>query len=174
MYAYDVDGDGDNDVITSLAAHGYGLAWYEHIPTPEAITFKAHTFMNKEDRENRYGVHFSQLHAIDLIDMNGDGLKDIVTGKRFWAHGPNGDAEPNAPAVLYWFELTRSKEGVDFVPHLIDEESGIGTQVMAQDIDQDGYPEIVVGNKKGTFVHRHGVEEVDRDAWLKAQPKALH
>ena len=45
---------------------------------------------------------------------------------------------------------------------------------MAQDIDQDGYPEIVVGNKKGTFVHRHGVEKVDRDAWLKAQPKALH
>ena len=124
MYAYDVDGDGDNDVITSLAAHGYGLAWYEHIPTPEGITFNAHTVMNKEDHENRYGVHFSQLHAIDLIDMNGDGLKDIVTGKRFWAHGPNGDAEPNAPAVLYWFELTRSKEGVDFVPHLIDEDSG--------------------------------------------------
>lgn len=78
------------------------------------------------------------------------------------------------PEVLYWFELTRSKEGVDFVPHLIDEDSGIGTQVMAQDIDQDGYPEIVVGNKKGTFVHRHGVEKVNRDAWLKAQPKALH
>ena len=69
-------------------------------------------------------------------------------------------------------ELSRSKEGVDFVPHLIDKDSVIGTQVMAQDIDQDGYPEIVVGNKKGTFVHRHGVEEVDRDAWLKAQPKA--
>ncbi len=29
MYAYDVDGDGDNDVITSLAAHDFGLAWYE-------------------------------------------------------------------------------------------------------------------------------------------------
>jgi hypothetical protein len=29
MYAYDVDGDGDNDVITALDAHGYGLAWYE-------------------------------------------------------------------------------------------------------------------------------------------------
>ena len=31
MYAYDVDGDGDNDVITSLQAHGYGLAWFEHV-----------------------------------------------------------------------------------------------------------------------------------------------
>ena len=31
MYAYDVDGDGDNDVITSLAAHDFGLAWYEQV-----------------------------------------------------------------------------------------------------------------------------------------------
>ena len=29
MYAYDVDGDGDSDVITSLAAHEYGLSWWE-------------------------------------------------------------------------------------------------------------------------------------------------
>ncbi|HWY77189.1 MAG TPA: VCBS repeat-containing protein, partial [Verrucomicrobiae bacterium] len=31
MYAYDVNGDGKNDVITALAAHGYGLAWYEQV-----------------------------------------------------------------------------------------------------------------------------------------------
>ncbi|MDG1890446.1 MAG: VCBS repeat-containing protein [Verrucomicrobiota bacterium] len=130
--------------------------------------------MNKEASENRYGVSFSQLHAIDLIDMDGDGLKDIITGKRFWAHGPNGDAEPNAPAVLYWFKLDRNDKGVDFIPHLIDDNSGIGTQVMAKDIDGDGYPEIVVGNKKGTFVHRHLVQEVDRDTWMRAQPKVLH
>jgi hypothetical protein len=174
MYAYDVDGDGDNDVITSIAAHGYGLAWYEHIPTAEGITFKDHTFMNKEPSENRYGVKFSQLHAIDLVDMDGDGLKDIITGKRFWAHGPHGDAEPNEAAVLYWFKLERTKDGVDFVPHLIDNDSGIGTQVMARDINGDGLPEIVVGNKKGTFVHKHSAVKVDRDTWLKAQPKALY
>jgi len=29
MFAYDVNGDGLNDVITSINAHGYGLAWYE-------------------------------------------------------------------------------------------------------------------------------------------------
>ncbi|MFO0871896.1 MAG: hypothetical protein U0935_23470 [Pirellulales bacterium] len=29
MHVYDVDGDGDNDVITSLQAHGFGLAWFE-------------------------------------------------------------------------------------------------------------------------------------------------
>ena len=28
---YDVDGDGDNDVVTSKAAHAYGLAWFENV-----------------------------------------------------------------------------------------------------------------------------------------------
>ncbi len=171
MYAYDVDGDGDNDVITSLAAHGYGLAWYENIPHEDRIEFKAHVFMNKEPEENRYGVKFSQMHAVELFDIDRDGLKDIVTGKRFWAHGPNADAEPNAPAVLYWFKLRRHQDSVDFIPFLIDDNSGIGTQVLAKDIDNDDFPEIIVGNKKGVFVHRHKVKTMSRKQWDAARPQ---
>src|SRR5213075_2734839 len=140
MYAYDVNGDGLNDVITSLAAHGYGLAWYEQLREKQngEIQFKEHIIMNKEPKENKYGVVFSQLHAIDLVDMDGDGLKDIVTGKRFWAHVAHGDADPNAPAVLYWLKLVRGPDhSVDFIPNKIDDDSGIGTQVMAGDINGD-------------------------------------
>ena len=85
--------------------------------------------------------------------MDGDGLKDIVTGKRFWAHGPAGDMEPDAPAVLYWFELKRANGKATFVPHFIDDNSGVGTQVTAVDLNGDGRPDIVVANKKGIFVH---------------------
>ncbi len=160
MFAYDVDGDGDNDVISSIWAHGYGLSWFEqHHDDNEAICFTEHRFIDDKAQKNPYGVKFSQLHALDLIDMNGDGLKDIITGKRFWAHGPHGDVEPNAAAVLYCFELRRGVQerpgGVDFVPHLVHNDSGVGTQVIAGDVSGDGLPDIVVGNKKGTFVHIH-------------------
>jgi len=152
MYAYDIDGDGDNDVLTCLNPHHYGLAWYEQVVESGKMTFRRHQFMGKTAAENRYGVHFSQPHALALADMDGDGLLDLVTGKRFWAHGPEGDAEPNAAAVLYWFRLTRGPRGAEYVPHLIDDDSGVGTQVVAGDVNGDGRPDIVVGNKKGAWV----------------------
>jgi hypothetical protein len=93
------------------------------------------------------------MHAVELVDFNGDGLKDILTGKRFWAHGPKGDAEPDAPAVVYWFELQRSQDKqVRFIPHMIDDNSGVGTQVAAADLNSDGVPDVIVGNKKGNFL----------------------
>ena len=61
---------------------------------------------------------------------------------------------PNDPAVLYWFELKRNPadKSVDWIPHQIDDNSGVGTQVMATDVSGDGKPDVLVGNKKGAFV----------------------
>jgi len=87
MFAYDFDGDGDNDVLTSLAAHGYGLAWYEQVEGD--AQFKKHLILGATPGENPYGISFSQMHGIDMADVDGDGVKDIVTGKRHWAHNSN-------------------------------------------------------------------------------------
>ncbi len=177
MHTFDVNADGALDVVTALAAHNYGLAWYEQLQeknTNGAPKFKQHLIMGKKPTDNKYGVLFSQLHAVDLVDMDGDGLKDIVTGKRFWAHGSHGDADPASPAVLYWFKLTRNADkSIDWIPHLIDNDSGVGTQVVVRDINGDGLPDVVVGNKKGTYVHLHSVKKVSKEEWEKAQPKPI-
>lgn len=174
MYAYDVNGDGLNDIITALAAHGFGLAWYEQYREGTEIKFHEHIIMNRDPHENKYGIKFSELHAIDLVDVDGDGLKDIVTGKRFWSHGRMGDPDRNDAAVLYWFKLVRNPDkSVDFVPYLIDDNSGVGTQVVAGDINGDGLPDIVVGNKKGTFVQIHQKQTVSAKEWAEKQPKAV-
>ncbi len=172
MFAYDFNGDKRNDVFTTLNPHGVGLAWYEQLPGGGEAKFKPHVFMNKTPADNRYGVQFTQPHAIVLADMDGDGVKDVVTGKRFWAHGPTGDIDPNAPAVLYWFRTVRGADGsVDFVPYLIDDKSGVGTQVTVGDVNGDKLLDVVVGNKRGMFVFLHEKKSVSQQEWEKAQPK---
>ena len=154
MYAYDVNGDGLNDVICCLNPHGYGLAWFEQVRTNGDISFIRHLILNPDATPSKDGVVFSQPHSIALMDMDGDGLKDLVTGKRFWAHGMKGpDPDENSAALLYWFKLVRKGNGqADFVPTLIDTNSGVGTQVMTGFAGNSKYPAIVVGNKKGVFV----------------------
>jgi hypothetical protein len=172
MHAYDVNGDGLNDVVTALTAHEFGLAWFEQYRDGEAIRFREHVIMNREPHENAYGVKFSELHAVALVDMDGDGVKDIVTGKRFWSHGRTGDPDRNDRAVLYWFRTVRQPDRtVDFAPYLVDDDSGVGTQVTVGDVNGNGLPDIVVANKKGTFVLLHEKNAVSRDEWQQAQPR---
>ncbi len=155
MYVYDFDADGDNDVL-SASAHDYGIWWHE----------------NKglgDDGELDWETHeidktFSETHAVVLADINGDGLPDFVTGKRWHSHSGNGPGG-NEPAVLRWFELKREqitetlaegKTATRTVPkwlkHEIDEDSGVGTQFDMADINGDGLLDIAISNKKGSFV----------------------
>ncbi len=175
MYAYDFDGDGDNDVLTSQNAHGFGLVWHENVPKDGAISFTERRIMGKEPSENPYGVAVPQLHAIDLIDMDGDGLKDIVTGKRIWAH--YGEPSAEKPAEAWWFKLVRKarKDGKggepDFLPFLMDAASGVGTQVVAGDVNADGLPDVVAGNKLGSFILIHKRKAATKEEWKSAQPR---
>ncbi len=163
MLVHDVDGDGDNDVITALAAHEFGLSWWEQMKRETEIDFVEHRIMDDEPADNADGVRFGELHALALCDMDGDGLQDIVTGKRWWSHGAKGDPDGGSvPAVVYAFLLKRSAQGpaegtARYVARLLDDGSGVGTQVVAGDVNGDGRADVVIGNKKGTFVLLQGV-----------------
>lgn len=151
---FDVDGDGLNDIISAIDAHGWGLSWFQQKREASgAIAFVEHRIMGTREEEKSFGVAFSQPHALTMADLDGDGLPDIITGKRRWAHGPKGDIEPMAAPVNYWFQLVRDgKGGAKFVPHLIDDASALGTQVEAIDVNQDGVPDVLTASKLGVFV----------------------
>ena len=153
MFVDDVDGDGDGDVIAALEGHGWGLAWFEQIKVADTITFTPHMIMGTNEEKNLYGgVGFSQLHSLGYVDVDGDGRKDIVAGKRYKAHD-GLDPDTDGPAVLYWFKQTRNAGKTSFVPMLIDSSPGSGSSMEEQrDLDGDGHPDIVTSSKKGTYI----------------------
>jgi hypothetical protein len=140
MYALDLDTDGDADVI-SASAHNYGIWWHEQMKNDNGQIFFKHHEISKA---------FSQSHALALADINGDGYPDLVTGKRYYAHLGH-DPGAHEPSVLYWFEY-RPGKSPEWLPHLIDNDSGVGLLVIVKDINQDGLPDIIVANKKGVFI----------------------
>lgn len=156
MLAYDFDGDGDNDVISSQNAHGFGLTWFERRGAGSDVSFIPHPILTDKPEDNASGLSISQMHAVALTDVDGDGVKDVITGKRYWAHGGADPGAQHLP-VLYWFRTIRTANGVEFQPRLISKLCGVGTQITIGDATDDGLDDILIGNKLGTFLLQHTI-----------------
>lgn len=156
MVVVDLNEDGRADVVTAKAAHGYGISWFEQTAGDGGrLDFIEHVILPETPTALPGSVQFSQPHALAVADVNNDGRMDLVTGKRWWAHGPHGDAEPNVEPVLFVFEQQHDANGlVRFAPRLVDRGVGIGTQVVVGDADGDPWPDVMVANKRGVFVFR--------------------
>ena len=157
MAVYDVNGDALNDVVTVLNAHGFGLAWFEQ--TRDAggrSSFVQHMIMDDYGTKNAGDVTFSEPHGSAVADMTGDGLPDFVVGKRYWAHRDDYlDPDPYGPAVLYVYKTVRNRNapgGAEFVPELVNNHSGTGSDVLAVDLNKDGRMDLVSATRFGTFI----------------------
>jgi hypothetical protein len=153
---YDVNGDKLPDIVTALAAHGFGLAWYEQKREGDKISFVEHLIMNDFGSQNPGGVTFTELHALAIADIDGDGIQDIVTGKRHWAHLESyTDADANGAAVLYWYRTVRNAKapgGAEFVPELIHNRSGVGSMIQVADLNKDGAIDILSASSRGGHI----------------------
>jgi hypothetical protein len=143
IYAIDLNEDGLPDLVTSMA-HDYGIFWMEQRPDHKWVK---HTIDQS----------WSQGHALTLVDLNGDGRKDLLTGKRFMAHDGHDPGE-REPLGIYWYEYRKSDDGksVEWSKHVIDFSSraGGGMHIPVADIDGDGDLDFAVGGKSGLFLFR--------------------
>jgi hypothetical protein len=158
MAVYDVNGDGFNDLVTVLNPHGWGLAWFEQKRDAQGeISFVRHMIMDDLWANNTGGVAFSEPHGTTYADVDGDGIQDFIVGKRYWSHLDTYlDPDPYGAPVLYWYKTVRdplAPGGAKFVPELIDNHSGAGSDLLAVDLNNDGAIDIVAATRFGTFIY---------------------
>ena len=147
MQILDVNGDGKNDVV-SASAHALGVWWHEQVIDEQGqINFKTHLMSNTT----------AQTHSSIMADLNGDGRKDYITGKRFLAHHGR-DPGDSDPAILMWFEFTPGKEPY-YKEHIIDNDSGAGLNIKVHDMNGDKKPDIVIANKNGVFLFENKIKK---------------
>lgn len=141
IHVLDVNGDGRNDLLSSLA-HNYGIFWMER---------------GADGRWIRHTVDetWSQAHALTLADLDGDGRPDFVTGKRYMAHNGKDPGE-REPLGVYWYRWSRAPDGrgVEYIRHIVDYggRAGGGMQICVTDLDRDGDPDLVTPGKSGLFL----------------------
>lgn len=145
ILVFDVNKDGLNDLIVG-EAHNYGLYWMEQGKGPDGA---------RSWTKHMIEEHRSQFHDIQLHDIDNDGELELVTGKRYWAHNGHDPGERD-PLGVYYFEINGGafeRITVDYGP--ADRASGVGIYFWVEDIDGNGWKDIIAPGKEGLYLFRN-------------------
>lgn len=121
-WCYDMDGDGDLDIVEAEADTPDGrVFWFENVNNAASFTFRPVTASSTEQ----------DFHALALADFDGDGDVDIASG--------GGPLSLDEYKLFIWENVTG--KGDEWKEHVI--LSGIQVhEIVAGDVDGDGDPDI--------------------------------
>jgi dienelactone hydrolase len=136
----DVDGDGLNDIVWTRA-HDYGIYWLQQTRGKDnQIQWVRHAI----------DTSLAGCHAPLWVDLDGDGIKELIVGRRYLAHEGRdpGEYDPQA-AYRYQFDSkTRT-----WRRWLISYNDGIGFGLdpKAVDLTGSGKLDLVCGGRHGLY-----------------------
>jgi len=137
IIGYDVNNDGKMDIIYGQG-HSYGLYWLEQKGEGASRSWVKHVIDES----------YSQAHALRLIDLDGDGVPELLAGKRYRGHSGH-DPGSYDPLVIYYYKIDRKTAQFTRYPISVNGTAGAGTQFVVEDLDGDGDVDIATAGKTG-------------------------
>ena len=150
MYVVDVNKDGRNDIVTSMA-HSYGVLWLEQQADGQWMP-------------RIIDASWANAHSTAMADVNRDGQPDLIAAKRYWGRNGTEPAE-REPMGIYWYEFRPGLKGsVEWIRHIVDYggRAGGGLQMEVTDIDGDGDVDIITPGKTGLFLSENLTQQPRR------------